>query len=173
MTNTLEEIRAMNRSIGEIGSFVRERTDELRGEVALLKEESERLKQGVVKAQERSRERRRAEVARVDGAERGIRVREGRFAGYSPLDVGIMRVVAQNHRNDPDAPHARVWVDQLREATLSLRRGIGAEDVDRHFQSMERCLRKAYVQESLPGTAGAGPGASVQAGDTADADVST
>ncbi len=152
MTNTLEEIRAMNRSIGEIGSFVRERTDELRGEVALLKEESERLKQGVVKAQERSRERRRAEVARVDGAERGIRVREGRFAGYSPLDVGIMRVVAQNHRNDPDAPHARVWVDQLREATLSLRRGIGAEDVDRHFQSMERCLRKAYVQESLPGT---------------------
>ena len=152
MTNAIEEIRAINRSIGEIGSFVKERTDELSGDVSLLKEENERLKLDVGRMQERMRERRRAEVARVDGMERGIRVREGRFAGYSPLDVGIMRVVAQNHRDDPDAPHARVWAEQLREATRSLRSGIGADDVDRHFQGMERLLRKAYVRESLPGT---------------------
>ena len=150
LTNAIEEIRAINRSIGEIGSFVKERTDELGGDVSLLKEENERLKLDVGRMQERMRERRRAEVARVDGAERGIRVREGRFAGYSPLDVGIMRVVAQNHRDDPDAPHARVWAEQLREATRSLMNGVGADDVDRHFQSIERRLRKAYVQESLP-----------------------
>ncbi len=152
MTNAIEEIRAINRSIGEIGSFVKERTDELSGDVTLLKEENERLKLDVGRMQERMRERRRVEIARVDGAERGIRVREGRFAGYTPLDVGIMRVVALNHRDDPDAPHARVWAEQLREATRSLISGIGADDVDRHFQSMERRLRKAYVQESLPGT---------------------
>ena len=152
MTNAIEEIRAINRSIGEIGSFVKERTDDLSGDVSLLKEENERLKLDVGRLQERTRERRRAEVARVDGMERGIRVREGRFAGYSPLDVGIMRVVALNHRDDPDAPHARVWFEQLREATRSLRSGIGAEEVDRHFQGMERLLRKAYVRESLPGT---------------------
>ena len=152
LTNAIEEIRAINRSIGEIGGFVRERTDELSGEVTLLKEENERLRLDVGRLQERMRERRRAEIARVDGAERGIRVREGRFAGYSPLNVGIMRVVAQNHRDDPDAPHARAWFEQLREATRSLRSGVGAEDVDRHFQSMESLLRKAYVLESLPGT---------------------
>ncbi len=152
MTNAIEEIKAINRSIGEIGSFVKERTDELGGDVTLLKDENERLRLDVGRMQERLRERRRAEVARVDGAERGIRVRDGRFAGYSPLDVGIMRVVAQNHRDDPDAPHARGWTEHLREATRSLRTGTGADDVDRHFQSMERRLRKAYVQESLPGT---------------------
>ncbi len=152
MKNAIEEIRAINKSIGEIGSFVKERTDGLNGDVSLLKEENERLKLDVGKLQERMRERRRAEVARADGMERGIRVREGRFAGHSPLDVGIMRVVAQNHRDDPDAPHARVWAEQLREATRSLRSGIGADDVDRHFQGMERLLRNAYVRESLPGT---------------------
>ncbi len=152
MTNAIEEMRAINRSVGEIGSFVKERTDELGGDVSLLKEENERLRLDVAKLQERMRERRRTEVARVEGMERGIRVREGRFAGYSPLDVGIMRVVAQNHRDDPDAPYARVWTEQLREATRSLRSGLGADDVDRHFQSMERRMRKAYVRESLPGT---------------------
>ena len=152
MVNAIEEIREINRSIGEIGGFVKERTDELSGEVRLLREENERLRQDVGRLQERSRERRRAEVARADGMERGIRVREGRFAGYGPLDVGIMRVVAQNHRDDPDAPHARAWFEQLREATRSLRSGVGADDVDRHFQGMERLLRKAYVRESLPGT---------------------
>ena len=152
MTSAIEEIRAINKSIGEIGSFVKERTDDLSGDVSLLKEENERLKLDVGRLQERMRERRRAEVTRVDGLERGIRVREGRFAGYSPLDVGIMRVVAQNHRDDPDAPHARVWAEQLREATRSLKSGIGADDVDRHFQGMERLLRNAYVRESLPGT---------------------
>ncbi len=152
MANAIEEIREINRSIGEIGGFVKERTDELNGEVRLLKEENERLRLDVGRLQERSRERRRSEIARADGVERGIRVREGRFAGYSPLDVGIMRVVAQNHRDDPDAPHARAWFEQLREATRSLRSGVGSEDIDRHFQSMERVLRKAYVRESLPGT---------------------
>ena len=152
MTNAIEEIRAINRSIGEIGGFVKERTDELSGDVNLLREENERLKLDVGRMQERMRERQRADVVRADGTERGIRVREGRFAGYSPLDVGIMRVVARNHSDDPDAPHARVWSEQLMEATRSLRSGIGADDVDRHFQSMERRLRKAYVRESLPGT---------------------
>ena len=172
MVNAIEEIREINRSIGEIGGFVKERTDELSGEVRLLREENERLRQDVGRLQERSRERRRAEVARADGMERGIRVREGRFAGYGPLDVGIMRVVAQNHRDDPDAPHARAWFEQLREATRSLRSGVGADDVDRHFQGMERLLRKAYVRESLPGNAGAGSGDAVQAGGSADADAS-
>ena len=44
MTNAIEEIRAINKSIGEIGSFVKERTDGLSGDVSLLKEENERLK---------------------------------------------------------------------------------------------------------------------------------
>ncbi len=151
MTTANEQIDKVNRTIGEIGGFVKERTDALTGDVQLLKEENDRLRSDVAGLQERSRERRRAEVARVDSAERGIRVRSGRFAGYSPLDVGIMRAVAQNHRDDPDAPHARAWAQTLRDATREMVSDLTPNDVDRHFQGIERRLRTAYVQDSLPG----------------------
>ena len=149
MATAIEE---MNQNIGEIGKFVKERTDSLTGDVKLLKEESERMRSDVVALQERLRERRRSMVARADEAESSIRVTAGRFAGYSPLDVGIMRAVAYNHRGDPDAPHARAWIEQLGEAARSMVADLTANDVDRHFQSIERRLREAYVQKSLPGT---------------------
>ena len=149
MATAIEE---MNQTIGEIGKFVKERTDSLTGDVKLLKEESERMRSDVVALQESLRERRRSLVARADEADTGIRVTTGRFAGYSPLDVGIMRAVAYNHRGDPDAPHARAWIDQLGEAAKSMVADLTANDVDRHFQNIERRLREAYVQKSLPGT---------------------
>ena len=152
MTTAIEEIREINRSVAEIGGFVRERTDALSGEVRVVREENERLRSEVAGLQERLRSRRRAEVALADESERGIRVRSGGFAGYGPLDIGIMRVVAQNHRDDPDAPHARNWAERLREATRSMAADVTPDDVDRHFEAMERRLRKAYVLESLPGT---------------------
>ena len=149
MTSAIEE---MNRSISEIGSFVKERTDSLTGEFRVLRDENERLRTDVATLQERLRERRRADVARVDDAGLGVRVRSGRFAGYSPLDIGIMRAVAQNHRNDPDARHARAWIAELGEATRAMTADLSADAVDQHFQSMERRLRSSYVQQSVLGT---------------------
>ena len=145
------EIQDINRTMNEIRDFARERTDALSGDVNLLREESERLRADVAAIQERRRATRRAEIARADDAERGIRVAAGRFAGYSPLDVGIMRSVAHSHREDPDAPHARAWNAQLGEATRALAADLTPETVDRHFQSIERRLRAAYVPQSVNG----------------------
>ena len=75
----------------------------------------------------------------------------GRFAGCSPLDVGVMRSLAYSHRDDPDAPHARSWVVQLGEATRSMVTDLTPDVVDRHFQSIERRLRSAYVAAPVSG----------------------
>ena len=151
MPTTIEEIQDMNRTITEIGQFVRERTDALTGDFTALREESDRLRADVAGLQEQRRARRRAEVARVDDSERGIRVTSGRFAGCSPLDIGMMRSLAYSHRDDPDAPHARSWVVQLGEATRSLVTDLTPDVVDRHFQSIERRLRNAFVAAPASG----------------------
>ena len=149
MPNT--EIQDMNRTMNEVREFARERTDTLTGDVSLLREENERLRADVAAIQESRRATRRAEIARADDGERGIRIAAGRFAGYSPLDVGIMRSVARSHRDDPDAPRAGVWNAQLGEATRALAADLTPETVDRHFQSIERRLRAAYVPQTLNG----------------------
>ena len=145
------EIQDMNRTIAEIREFARERTDALSGDVNLLREENERLRSDIAAIQERRRATRRAEIARADDGERGIRIASGRFAGYSPLDVGIMRSVAHSHRDDPDAPRAGAWSAQLGEATRALVADLTPEAVDRHFQSIERRLRAAYVAQTVNG----------------------
>ena len=132
MPTTIEEIQDMNRTISEIGEFVRERTDALTGDFTALREENDRLRADVAAMQEQRRARRRSEIARVDDSERGIRVTAGRFAGCSPLDIGVMRSLAYSHRDDPDAPHARSWVAQL-EATRSMVTDLTPDIVDRHF----------------------------------------
>ena len=144
-------IEDMNKSITEIGGFVRERTDSLTKDVRVLREENDRLRTDVASLQSRLREGRRAEIARLDDSDLGVRVRTGRFAGYSPLDVGIMRAVAHNYRDDPHAAHARAWIAELGEATRSMVAELTPDTVDRHFQSMERRLRRAYVHESVTG----------------------
>ena len=149
MTTTTEEMREMNRSLGEIGAFVRERAESLGGEMRTLGEENARLRADVGQIQERMRERRRSEVARADDAERGLRVRGGRFAGCTPLDIGIMRAVARRHADNPDAPHARAWTAQLADAARELSADLAPETVERHFQSVERRMRAAYAPESL------------------------
>ena len=151
MPTTIEEIQDMNRTISEIGEFVRERTDALTGDFTTLREENDRLRADVAGLQEQRRARRRSEVARVDDSERGIRVTAGRFAGCSPLDIGMMRSLAYSHRDDPDAPHARSWVAQLGEATRSMVTDLTPDVVDRHFQSIERRLRSAYVAAPVSG----------------------
>ena len=149
MPNT--EIQDINRTINQVRDFARERTDALTGDVGLLREENERLRADIATIQESRRATRRAEIARADDGERGIRIASGRFAGYSPLDVGIMRSVAHSHREDPDAPHARAWNLQLGEATRALVADLTPEAVDRHFQSIERRLRAAYVAQPVNG----------------------
>ena len=149
MTTTTEEMREMNKSLAEIGVFVRERAESLGGEMRTLGDENARLRADVGQIQERMRERRRAEVARADDAERGLRVRDGRFAGCTPLDIGIMRAVARGHADNPDAPHARAWTAQLAEAARSLAADLAPETVERHFQSVERRMRAAYAPDSL------------------------
>ncbi len=154
MTTAIEQ---MNQSINEIGSFVRERTDTLTGDVRTLREENDRLRSDVVSLQERLRDRRRSEVMRLDDSDLGIRVGGGRFAGYSPLDIGIMRAVAHNYRDDPHATHARAWIAELGEATRTMVTDLTPDVVDRHFQSMERRLRRAYVHGSIPGAGARDP----------------
>ena len=151
MTTTIEEIQEMNRTITQIGDFVRERTEAISGDVTVLREENDRLRADVAKLQEQRRARRRAVIARAEDSERGIRVNSGRFAGFGPLEIGIMRSVAHSHREDPDAPHARSWSAQLNDATRSLVADITPDAVDRHFQSIERRLRSAYVTSPILG----------------------
>ncbi len=151
MPTATNEINEINKSISEIGSFVKERTDALTGSVAALTEEKERLQGEVTQIQERMRQRRRTEVARADEGERGIRVREGRFTGCGPLDIGIMRAVARSYGDDPNMPHARGWMSELGEATRAMSGEMTADAVDMHFQNMERKLRRAYVHESQAG----------------------
>ena len=151
MPTTIEEIQNMNRTITEIGDFVRQRTDALTGDFTALREENNRLRADVAGLQEQRRARRRSEIARVDDSERGIRVTAGRFAGCSPLDIGVMRSLAYSHRDDPDAPYARSWSAQLAEATRSMVTDLTPDVVDRHFQSIERRLRSAYVAAPASG----------------------
>ena len=150
MPTTIEEIQDMNRTISEIGEFVRERTDALTGDFTALREENDRLRADVASLQEQRRARRRSEVARVDDSERGIRVTAGRFAGCSPLDIGVMRSLAYSHRDDPDAPHARSWVTQLGEATRSMVTDLTPDVVDRHFQSIERQAAQRHTCRRRP-----------------------
>ena len=90
MPTTIEEIQDMNRTISEIGEFVRERTDALTGDFTTLKEENDRLRADVAGLQEQRRARRRSEVARVDDSERGIRV----------TDRQVRRMQPSGHRHD-------------------------------------------------------------------------
>ena len=55
MPTATNEINEINKSISEIGSFVKERTDALTGSVAALTEEKERLQGEVTQIQERMR----------------------------------------------------------------------------------------------------------------------
>ena len=157
MTTTTDEVREMNKSLSEIGAFVRERADSLSGEMRTLGEENARLRADVGRIQEGMRERRRSEVARADDAERGVRVRSGRFAGCTPLDIGIMRAVARDHVDNPDAPFARSWAAQIAEASRDLAADLAPETVERHFQSVERRMRAAYAPESLAGVSARDP----------------
>lgn len=151
MTTKNEEAREMSKSLAEIGVFVRERSDALSGEVRTLGEENERMRADIGRIQERLRERRRAEVARADDSERGVRVRSGRFAGCTPLDIGIMRAVASGQIDNPDAPHARSWAAQIADASRALAADLAPETVERHFQSVERRMRAAYAPQSPAG----------------------
>ena len=154
MTTQNDEARELSRSLAEIGVFVRERSESLSGEVRTLGEENARMRADIGRIQERLRERRRAEVARADDAERGVRVRSGRFAGCSPLDIGIMRAVASGQLDNPDAPHARNWAAQIADASRDLAADLAPETVERHFQSVERRMKAAYAPRPIAAGAG-------------------
>ena len=153
MTNAIEEIKAINRSIGEIGSFVKERTDELGGDVTLLKDENERLRLDVGRMQERLRERR----ARGGGS-RGRR--GARHQGERREVRGVQPAGRWHHASggseSPRRPGraSRPWLDGAFAGghPLAEDRGSARTMWTAISRAWSGVCGKAYVQESLPGT---------------------
>ena len=131
------EIDRVERTLAEVNNYARERA-------RIGEEELARLRADVEKALLAMREQRRGLV--MGGGDDGmLRIPSGRFAGYSPLDLSIMRSLATTHEGDPDATYAGDWVASLAEAAEDFAAAVTPDAVDRHFSDMERRLRSFYV----------------------------
>ena len=115
MPNT--DVETIKKDLVEISSFVKERFDPVSDEVGLLREETERLGQEVVRLQDRERAVRREALASYADVHDAPVVPEGPFAGLDVLDLGLLRRFARPQRREPFGP---AWLDRAEEARRSL-----------------------------------------------------
>ncbi len=131
------------RNLNEIQGFIKERFDNVTGEVKLLKEEQDRLAAAVKGVQEslRAKERERALKASEHGAE--LVVPSGPYAGRDILDMALLRKFARSQSKEANGP---AWVARAEEAMKLLVAQVNAPQVvEALFESAERKLAARFA----------------------------
>ena len=141
------DMEMIKKDLEEINGFVRERLDPVASRVELLREEVERLAQGVTEAQQRDRARRRDALARLVEQTPGHQVQEGPYAGMDILDLGLVSRFARSQRRESFGP---AWVERAEEAKRALADGINPADVQASHQAAARRLESWYSVDSKP-----------------------
>lgn len=122
-------IEEIQREIAQTQTFVKDRLDPMKGEIALLREEQERLSGEVRRVLEQQRSVRREAVLSPTTNDR-LRVRGGRLDGFDMVDLAIMRSLlhAQQARpQDYEPTTLRAWEDSVKRAMDSTTAGAGDE----------------------------------------------
>ena len=119
MTTAHEEMQAIERDLAEVNSFVSERFNPMEERLDLAHAEMERLKTTVTHTQEGLKEIQRREVAKTAEKDNNrLVVPSGPYAGYTPLDVALMRGFARSQERESYGP---AWGQRADEAQRLLR----------------------------------------------------
>ena len=125
----MSEVEEIQREIVQTQEFVRERLNPITKELALMREEQERLAGEVRRALERDRSSRRDAVLSRTTNDR-VRVRGGKLDGFDLVDLAIARSLfsAQQARpQDYDPRMLRAWGESVAKAMDSTTAGAGDE----------------------------------------------
>ena len=140
MSNT--DTKAIKKGLAEINSFVRERLDPVSQDLALVQEETERLKKEVADLRRRERASRRDALAAHAGDAPSPAVPEGPYAGVSVLDLGLLRRFAHSQRRESFGP---AWVERVEEARRMMVAGLSPAVIQGSYDAASRRLGEWYT----------------------------
>lgn len=141
----MSDVETIKEELASINAFVRERLDPVSQDVGLLKEETERLGDGVSKLQEQERENRRRALAGSPEGEESQAVTDGPYAGLSALDLGLLRRLARSQRRESFGP---AWIERTEEAKRSLLGSVTPATVQGSFEAESRRLGDWFSVDS-------------------------
>ena len=141
------DAKTIKNGLAEINSFVRERFDPVSQNVALVQEETERLKNEVADLQRRERAARRDALAAHAGEVASPVVPEGPYAGVDILDLGLLRRFAHSQRRESFGP---VWVERTDEARRMMFDSLSPAVIQGSYDSASRRLRDWYTVDKRP-----------------------
>ena len=142
---TTTDIDAIKKDLADINSFVRERFEPVSREVGLLREETERIKQGVNSAAERERSVRRNALSSYAQEAALPTVPSGAYAGMDILDLALVRRFAHSQRREGFGP---AWIDRAEEAKRLLTASISPADIQASHSAAERRLERWFRVDS-------------------------
>ena len=142
---TTTDIDAIKKDLADINSFVRERFEPVSREVGLLREETERIKQGVNSAAERERSVRRNALSSYAQEAALPTVPSGAYAGMDILDLALVRRFAHSQRREGFGP---AWIDRAEEAKRLLTASISPADIEASHSAAERRLERWFRVDS-------------------------
>ncbi len=119
----------IQREIAQTQSFLKDRLDPIKGEIALLREEQERMASEVRRVLDQQRSVRREAILGPTSNDR-LRVHGGQLDGFDMVDLAIMRSLlrAQQARpQDYEPTSLRAWEDSVKRAMDSTTAGAGDE----------------------------------------------
>ncbi len=142
---TTTDMDAIKKDLTDINSFVRERFEPVSREVGLLREETERIKQGVNSAAERERSVRRNALSSYAQEAALPTVPSGAYAGMDILDLALVRRFAHSQRREGFGP---AWIDRAEEAKRLLTASISPADIQASHSAAERRLERWFRVDS-------------------------
>ena len=142
---TTTDIDAIKKDLADINSFVRERFEPVSREVGLLREETERIKQGVNATAERERSVRRNALSSYAQEAALPTVPSGAYAGMDILDLALVRRFAHSQRREGFGP---AWIDRAEEAKRLLTASISPADIQASHSAAERRLERWFRVDS-------------------------
>ena len=140
-------MEAIKKELHDINGFVRDRIDPVTRDVDLLKEESERLKDQVLRIQQRDRALRRDAVMRHAEERSSVAVPEGPYAGMDILDLALVRRFAHSQRRESFGP---AWVERAEGAKRSLAAALTPAVIHASHQTAARKLEDWYTVDRKP-----------------------
>ena len=141
------EMEAIKKELHDISGFVRDRIDPVTQDVDLLKEESERLKDEVLRIQQRDRAFRRDAVMRHAEERSSVVVPEGPYAGMDILDLALVRRFAHSQRRESFGP---AWVERAEGAKRTLATSLTPAAIHASHQTAARKLEDWYTVDRKP-----------------------
>lgn len=139
------DIEGIKKDLADINSFVRERFDPVSRELGLLREETERIKQGVSAAAERERSVRRNALSGYAQDTALPTVPSGAYAGMDILDLALVRRFAYSQRREGFGP---AWIERAEEAKRLLAGSITPTDIQASHSEAERRLERWFTVDS-------------------------